>query len=87
MLAPGCPDVINMTVDNAFAKRLFAAFASASLLKAEYRQCSAKLRALITESEQIRAELREWKPSKIEVAPADNVDNRLQSAWLGMRQN
>ena len=52
-----------MTVENEFAKRLFAAFASASLLKAEHRQCSAKLRAL-TESQQIKADLRDGNPGK-----------------------
>jgi len=72
----------NMTVDNAFAKRLFAAFASASLLKAEHRRRSAKLRSLVTESEQIRAELREWKPNKIEAAPSQNLSNCFQQAWL-----
>ena len=70
-----------MTVENEFAKRLFAAFASASLLKAEHRQCSAKLRAL-TESQQIKADLREWKPWKIEAAPCNNLSNRLQRARL-----
>ena len=75
-----------MMVDNEFAKRLFAAFAAASLLKAEHRECSAKLRALLTESEQIKAELREWKPWKIQAALCDDLSNRLQRAWLADRR-
>jgi hypothetical protein len=71
-----------MTVDNEFAKRLFAAFAAASLLKAEHRECSAKLRALLTESEQIKAELRECKPRKLELVPCNDLSNSLQRVWL-----
>lgn len=72
----------NMTVDNEFAKRLFAAFACARGLRAEHRRCSAKLRALVTESLQIKAELRDLKPMKIRTGASDNLNNRLQRAWL-----
>lgn len=71
-----------MTPDNEFANRLFAAFASASVLKAEHRAYSAKLRALAIESEHIRAELRESKPAMLEAARSRNLNNRLHRARL-----
>jgi len=73
-----------MWSENESARRAFAVFASAALLKAEFRKHSAMFRALVIESRQLKAELRTLKPIKKdqESHASRNLTNPLHRIWL-----